>query len=259
MDFSNPVQFALTALFFFVVILGRYLLVSFLAHRFFYRWMHGRWESRKLARRSYPKAQFRREIRWSTITTIIFALAGAGTLLLWQKGYTQVYIDAHEYPIWWMPLSLLSAMFLHEAAYYWMHRWMHQPRVYRLVHRVHHESSIPSPYTAFSFHPLEGFLQALILPLILMVVPMHPSVIVVYLTLMTLSAVINHLDIEVYPARFHKHPVGRWIVGATHHSMHHKQHRFHFGLFFTFWDRWAGTEHPKFETRFEEATRKIGL
>jgi sterol desaturase/sphingolipid hydroxylase (fatty acid hydroxylase superfamily) len=256
MDFSQPLTFLLTTAFFFAVILGRYLLVSALAHRFFYRWRRARWEMRKLGKRDYPAVQFRREVFWSTVTTGIFALAGAGTLVLWQYGFTQVYIDGGAYPWWWMPVSLLAAMALHETAYYWLHRWMHRPAVYRLVHLVHHESSIPSPFTAFSFHPLEGLLQALILPIILIIVPMHPAVLVVYLTLMTLSAVINHLDIEVYPARFHQHPIGRWLIGATHHSMHHKQHRYHFGLFFTFWDRWARTEHPEYNARFEGATAR---
>lgn len=254
MDFTRPGTFVLTTAFFFAVILGRYLLISWLAHGVFYRWGGGRWAGRKLAQRPYPAAQFRREVGWSTVTTVIFALAGAGMLVLWQKGYTRVYTELREYPLWWLPLSLLLAMALHETAYYWLHRWMHRPAVYRLVHKVHHDSGIPSPFTAFSFHPLEGFLQALILPLILLIVPLHPAVLVVYLTLMTLSAVVNHLDVEVYPRGFHRHPVGRWLIGATHHSMHHKQHRYHFGLFFTLWDHWAGTEHPQFGQRFEAAT-----
>ena len=256
MDFSQPLNFLLATAFFFAVILGRYLLVSALAHRFFYRWRRARWERRKLGQRAYPAAQFRREIFWSTVTTGIFALASAGMLVLWQQGFTQVYINFTAWPWWWMPVSLVAAMALHETAYYWLHRWMHWPSVYRLVHKVHHDSGIPSPFTAFSFHPLEGFLQALILPVILIIVPMHSAVLVVYLTMMTASAVINHLDIEVYPARFHQHPIGRWLIGATHHSMHHKQHRYHFGLFFTFWDRWANTEHPEYEARFEGATTR---
>jgi sterol desaturase/sphingolipid hydroxylase (fatty acid hydroxylase superfamily) len=254
LDFSQPATFALTTAFFFAVILGRYVLVSVLAHRFFYSWRAGRWRGRKIGKRAYPVAQFRREVLWSTLTTAIFALAGAATLVLWQEGYTKVYTEASEYPLWWMPISLALAMFLHEGAYYWMHRWMHRPGVYRLVHKVHHDSGIPSAFTAFSFHPIEGVLQALIFPIILVLVPMHPVVLVIYLTLMTVSALINHLDIEVYPKGFYRHPVGRWIIGATHHSMHHKQHRYHFGLFFTFWDHWAGTEHPKFNQRFEELT-----
>jgi sterol desaturase/sphingolipid hydroxylase (fatty acid hydroxylase superfamily) len=106
-------------------------------------------------------------------------------LILWQKGFTKVYLDATEYPLWWMPVSLLIAMLLHETYYYWLHRWMHKPAIFKIVHKVHHDSNITSPWTAFSFHPLEGFLQAIFLPLILMFLPMHLHVIIIQLTIMT--------------------------------------------------------------------------
>src|SRR5688572_3534843 len=111
-DFSSPLVFAATTAFFFIVILGRYLAVSAIAHLFFYRWRKNRWESRKLAKRAYGAKQFRREIVWSAVTTLIFAVAGAATLLLWQKGYTRVYEDISAFPLWYAPLSLLVAMLL---------------------------------------------------------------------------------------------------------------------------------------------------
>ncbi len=58
--------------------------------------------------------------------------------------------------------------------------------------------------------------------IILMIVPMHPVVILAQLTIMTFSGVINHLDIEIiYPAISYK-----WIIGATHHGLYHKQFKY---------------------------------
>jgi sterol desaturase/sphingolipid hydroxylase (fatty acid hydroxylase superfamily) len=71
---------------------------------------------------------------------------------------------------------------------------------------------------------------------------------------MTFSSVINHLDIEIYPKNFHKHFFGRWLIGATHHSLHHKQFKYNYGLYFTFWDKWKRTESPLYEKLFEEKT-----
>jgi sterol desaturase/sphingolipid hydroxylase (fatty acid hydroxylase superfamily) len=71
---------------------------------------------------------------------------------------------------------------------------------------------------------------------------------------MTFSSVINHLDIEVYPKGFYKHFFGRWLIGATHHSLHHKQFKYNYGLYFTFWDKWKGTESPLYAQLFEEKT-----
>ncbi|MGV3657157.1 MAG: sterol desaturase family protein, partial [Chitinophagaceae bacterium] len=106
----------------------------------------------------------------------------------------------------------------------------------------------------FSFHPLEGLLQAIFLPLLLLLLPMHLYVVIIQLTIMTFSSVINHLDVEVYPKNFHKNLFGKWLIGATHHSLHHKQFKYNYGLYFTFWDKWKKTESPLYEQLFEAKT-----
>lgn len=188
------------------------------------------------------------------LTSFIFALAGSFSAFIWQKGYTLLYTDIDKYPLWYLPVSLLVSMLMHETYYYWLHRWMHRPKIFRLLHKVHHDSNTTSAWTAFSFHPLEGLLQAIILPLTIVIIPMHVAVLLFQLTIMTFSSVINHLEIETYPANFHKHIIGKWIIGATHHSLHHKQYKYNFGLYFTFWDKWKKTESPRFASLFEEKT-----
>lgn len=146
-------------------------------------------------------------------------------------------------------------MFIHETYYYWIHRLMHHPKLYKIVHKVHHDSFIPSPWTAFSFHPIEAVLEALILPLMLFIIPVHYYTLLSYLMIMTISSVINHLNVEIYPEGFEKNKLGKWLIGATHHSLHHSQFRYNFGLYFTFWDKWTGTESPDFKATFQQKTK----
>jgi len=253
-DVSKPLWFLIVTLVVFAVVIGRYLLIAGVFYGVFHLWFPQKWQQRKINNRGYKKDQFRKEVYWSTVTTLLFAIAGAATLLLWQKGYTKIYFDANDYSVWWLPLSLIIALVAHETYYYWLHRWMHHPKIFKIVHKVHHDSNITSPWTAFSFHPIEGFFQAVFLPALLMVLPMHLYVLIIQLTIMTFSSVINHLDIEVYPKNFHKHFFGRWLIGATHHSLHHKQFKYNYGLYFTFWDKWKKTESPLYEKLFEEKT-----
>ncbi len=255
-DFFTAYWFVITTLIFFTIIIGRYFLVAGLFYLFFYIWFPGKWARRKINTKLYRKNQFKIEVSWSMITALIFSIAGTVTVILWQKGYTKVYTDIDGYGWWYLPFSLIVFMVVHETYYYWLHRWMHIPAVFKIVHKVHHNSNITSPFTAFSFHPLEGFLQAIFLPLMLMILPMHYYVIIVQLTLMTLSSVINHLDIELYPRNFDKHIVGKWLIGASHHSLHHKQFKYNYGLYFTFWDKIKKTESPLFEKLFESKTSK---
>lgn len=253
-DISQPQYMMMAFFFFFAVIIGRYLMIAGLFYTAFYIWFPGKYHKRKIVHKDYKKGQLVKEVGWSTLTAMIFALAGIMTLWLWQNGYTKVYIDTALYGWWYLPVSLLLSMILHETYYYWLHRLMHHPFIFRFVHKVHHESNTTSPFTAFSFHPLEGLLQAIVLPLTLMVLPMHPYVILIQLTIMTFSSVINHLNIEIYPANFHKHAVGKWIIGATHHSLHHKQFKYNFGLYFTFWDKIKSTESPVYDQLFDSKT-----
>jgi sterol desaturase/sphingolipid hydroxylase (fatty acid hydroxylase superfamily) len=61
---------------------------------------------------------------------------------------------------------------------------------------------------------------------------------------MSVWAVINHLGLERLPLSFPHGWLGRWCIGPAHHALHHRNPCVHYGLFFTFWDRWLGTEHP---------------
>lgn len=257
-DLSQPFWFLIATIVSFLVVAGRYFLAAGMFYLVFYKWFPGKWRQRRISSRPASSKQFRKEVQWSIVTASIFALAGSVTALLWQKGYTKLYLRVEDYPLWWMPLGLVAAMLLHETYYYWLHRWMHRPAIFRIVHKVHHESNITSPWTAFSFHPLEGLLQAIFLPALLVLMPMHLYILLAQLTIMTFSSVINHLDIEIYPRNFHRHRLGRWLIGASHHALHHKQFRYNYGLYFTFWDKWKRTESPLYPKLFEEKTSAAG-
>ena len=244
-DFTSAYWLFLLTVIFFIIITGRYFLVAGLFYLIFYTWFPAKFEARKINKRKYKKGQFKTEIKWSLVTSLLFSVAGTITIILWQKGVTKVYTDLDLYGYWYLPVSLIVFMLLHETYYYWIHRWMHIPRIYKIVHKVHHDSKIASPFTAFSFHPLEGLLQAIFLPIMLMLLPMHYYVIILQLTIMTFSSVINHLDIEIYPAPL-KNSFSKWVIGATHHSLHHKQFKYNYGLYFTFWDKIEKTESPEF-------------
>lgn len=252
-DVNSPGGFLLYILIFFLAILFRYFLAAGTFYLYFYVLKSENYRQQRLSSKEVDQNQIKKEMFWSIISSAVFAVAGAFAFWLWQSGYTAVYLDIEKYGLWYLPVSLALAMFIHETYYYWVHRWMHHPRVFRIVHKTHHDSLSPTPWTAFAFHPWECLLEALILPLILMIIPMHPLVISIHLMIMTVSSVINHLDIEIYPKGVQKHPVGRLLIGATHHHLHHKEFRTNYGLYFTFWDKWMGTESEKMKPASKSA------
>lgn len=251
-DFSDLGTFLLAILVVFAVVEFRYFLVSGIFFLVFFTGDPARKKFKKIDRRPYPAGQFRREIWRSTLSSFVFGISGALLAWMWQQGYARIYWNAGDHHWLWMPASLLIALFAQETYYYWLHRWMHIPAVFRVVHRWHHDSRIASPWTAFSFHPLEAVIQALFLPLILLVLPMQVWVLITLLVIMTISSVVNHLDWEIYPHWFGRNPLTRALIGATHHALHHKQYRYNYGLYFTWWDKWLKTESPSYEETFRE-------
>ena len=253
-DFTQAENFLILTGLMFLVVVFRYSFVAGIFYLVFYVIDPKSTRSRKIFSSGTSKKQFRKEIFWSTFTSMLFALAGAGMVVMWQLGYTAIYEEIDRFGWWWVPTSFLIAAFIHETYYYWLHRWMHKPRVYRLIHKTHHDSHITSPWTSFSFHPGEGLLQSLIIPVIVLFLPMHYWTIVALLTFMTITSAINHSNVEIYPKGFHKHWLGKWFIGATHHSLHHTQYKYNFGLYFTFWDKLMRTESEKYESNFEKHT-----
>ena len=256
LDFTQPIIFFTLCLVMFILITSRYFILGSIFHVYFYVWKREKWENRKINKREYPQNQFKKEVFWSMLTAIVFSVVGAISALAWQRGYTAIYLNINDYPLLWFPISIIVAMFIHETYYYWLHRLMHHPKIYKQVHQVHHDSKITSAWTAFSFHPIEGFLEALIMPVIIIIVPMHLYAILFHLSIMTITAAINHLDIEVYPRNLFGNLLGKHVIGATHHSHHHKFYRYNFGLYFTFWDKWSKTESPSFGRDFSTRGEK---
>ena len=53
-----------------------------------------------------------------------------------------------------------------------------------------------------------------------------------------------------------------WITPVSHHHFHHARNRGNYGLYFTWWDRWCGTEDAEYlrygDTRFGQAASTAG-
>ena len=241
----------------FVVIFLRYLAFSGLYHWLLRLRWRDRFRHRIFHYEVGAEAQVKTEIRRSAIVSLIFAAFGIAVLFMWQAGWSTLYMSLESgRDFFWLLAGPVVFLLAQETYYYWVHRWMHRPGVYDRVHRWHHESIETTAWTAFSFHPIEAVLQAVFLPISVLIIPMHVFAFLTLLAVMTLSATINHAGIEVFPASWSRIPVLRGLIGATHHDVHHKQARYNFGLYFTFWDKWMGTESPKFADRFRSMTEK---
>lgn len=206
---------------------------------------------RQVRIRRLAPGQRRREFGWSMLTVLVFSLVGTAVFAGYHLGLHKLYFEVEKYGWAWLPASFVAMVVLHDAWFYWTHRLMHLPRVFRWSHRTHHVSVAPTPWTAYSFAPVEAFVQALFLPVVLLMLPVHQAVLFLWMAWMVLRNVMGHCGTELLPRRWLAGWWGRWMTTTLHHEMHHAHGHHNYGLYFTWWDRWCGTEHPQYRERLE--------
>ena len=215
-----------------------------------------RWWHRKVVQREPLSADIRREMAYSAITLVVFGAVGALTVALTKAGYTQMYWRIGKYGWGWLIASVVIAIFVHDAWFYWTHRLMHHRRLFRWFHRAHHLSINPSPWAAYAFDPLEAVVQALIFPIAVTMMPMHPLAFFIFMTWQIVFNVVGHTGYEIWPRWLMDSWLGKFINTPTNHAMHHETFRGNYGLYFNLWDRLMGTNHARYEARFREVTSR---
>jgi sterol desaturase/sphingolipid hydroxylase (fatty acid hydroxylase superfamily) len=180
---------------------------------------------------------------WSLAAAAIYGVPAGIIAWGWQnRGWTRIYGDIHAFPLWYLPLSVLLYLVAHDTWFYWTHRWLHRPRLFRLAHAVHHASRPPTAWAAMAFHPYEALTGAVVIPLLVLLIPIHVAALGLVLAIMTIMGVTNHMGWEVFPGFMWRGRLGAWLITASHHQRHHEQYRCNYGLYFRFWDRVCGTD-----------------
>ena len=240
MDFSAlPTTYAQLTL----IIWARYFVIAGL----FYFLLWGRPEQKVGATRLAEKRPTRpivlHEVRMSLASSAIYALPGAVVIEAWKAGGTAIYSDIGGFWGWiYLPVSVLLYLLIHDAYFYWTHRAMHHPALFRATHLAHHRSRQPSPWAAFSFHPWEALISAWILPAAAFVIPINVYAVFFLLIFMTYCSVANHAGWEILPRAVLRSPVGAHFISASHHNVHHTDYKANYGLYFRFWDKLCGTD-----------------
>lgn len=199
----------------------RYFLIAGLCYILFYVIFKKSFFAKKI-QQHFPSAKtLWSEVFHSLVTMIIFASMAAFVFKV-AAPQTRMYFEVSSYGFVYFILSFPLMFLVHETYFYWIHRFMHLPRIFKHIHLVHHKSTNPSPWTSYSFHFIESFLEALILLIIAFTFPVHKGALIFFLLLQFIYNVYRHLGYEVYPKGFHRTRIGKWINTSVAHNMHHK-------------------------------------
>ena len=235
-----------------LIIFLRYVILASIAFFIFYHAKKNAWSFKKIQRKFPVLPDYQREFLHSVSTSIIFASLGYLFFFGPLAKYTLVYRDIHAHSLVYFFGSVALTLVVHDTYFYWTHRLMHRPTIYRYFHKVHHLSTNPSPWAAMAFHPLEALVEFGIIAIVPFLYPIHPLAIALFLLIMMAYNVYGHLGYELYPSGFSASWVGKWINTSVNHNQHHQFFTGNFGLYFLWWDRWMGTLREDYSREFEE-------
>ena len=234
---DQGVQYALLGLFFWGTL--HVLLRKRLAHRLISKWPRG--------------SDIRREIVYSASSILLYAAGAAALLGLLASGRIEIYEQPLKHGLAWLLLSLPLMLLWQDFASYWTHRVLHTRWMFKHVHSVHHRSREPSPWAAYAVHPIEAMGNGL--PLVaLAFVPLQEWVLVAFVLHQVVHSVYGHSAVETLPRGFTRHWFWGRFATTTHHHLHHEAVQGNYGLWFTWWDRFYGTEHVHYLQRYDAAT-----
>ncbi|MFZ1744027.1 MAG: sterol desaturase family protein [Pontixanthobacter sp.] len=219
-------------------------------------------DRRRIQNRKAKREDFQREVLSSIRTVFFFGLTTISTLVLREMGVIELKLETFTLAM--LLLQTAVMIVFHDAYFYWMHRALHHRRLYRVTHLHHHKSRTPTPWAAYSFSIWEAITEAAFVPLFLLATSLMGIAYIgfavfLFLWFMIIRNVMGHAGVELLPAGWVDNKWVGWINTTTHHDLHHSEFRHNFGLYFTWWDRLMGTEHPQYKERFRSVAKPLRI
>ena len=134
-------------------------------------------------------------------------------------------------------VELLGAIFLQSVLEYWWHLLMHQPAVYKKLHKFHHHYKAPEPFDDLFVHPLESFGYYCILYCIPFVIPVHVFSMLLYMVILGIFGIMDHSGIK-WAVQL---PVWGVVYSTLDHDAHHQFFDYNYAFPFPFLDKIHGT------------------
>lgn len=133
--------------------------------------------------------------------------------------------------IYWVMVEAVVFLIFEEIGFYYSHRVFHHPRVYRYIHKIHHEWTAPISVVAIYCHPLEH-LFANILPAVIgpVVMGSHVATLMLWIHVAQTSAIISHCGYHL-----------PFLPSPEAHDFHHLKFTNNFGTLGIL-DRLHGTD-----------------
>ena len=220
------------------------LLVAGGLHLYFHTWkkqgtVH-KYDRRELARKNKAflfNNQVLDNMFWSLTSGTLF-WTGWQVLFMWLYANGLLPWSAFsENPIWFIVAFIVIAIW-ESMHFYFVHRMIHWPPLYRVAHALHHRNVVIGPWSGLSMHPIEHFIY-FSTPIIHLIIASHPIHLFYHMYITALGAYTGHVGYEDYQVK------GKSVIGVANffHTLHHRYFECNYGTPMMPWDKWLGTMH----------------
>ncbi|MFK7835973.1 MAG: sterol desaturase family protein [Sulfitobacter sp.] len=185
-------------------------------------------------------------ICWSAWMVFYFYLAANGWLPTIESFGTS--------PIWFVAFFFVIR-FWQSFHFYWIHRLIHIPWIFKKVHHLHHRNINVGPWSGLAMHPVESFLYFSGI-LIHFVLPTHPVHVLFHMFALSLGAVFSHAGFDKLLIKEKE----TMKAGSFHHQLHHRYFECNYGSEEIPLDRWFGSFHdgtPEATTRIRARKKRL--
>ncbi len=156
----------------------------------------------------------------------------------------------YQFFIW-----ILILPFIRGVHFYFIHRLLHVPFLFKHVHKLHHRNINVGPWSGISMHPIENLIYQSS-PLIHFVIPSDPMIFVFHITYVCLNPAFTHAGFE----KLVKDKSKILDAGDFHHQLHHRYYDCNYGNTDVPLDEWFGTFHDgtlESDKKMKERRRKL--
>lgn len=178
-------------------------------------------------------------------------------LLLWAYANGMISIVSFsENPLGFIALFFLVP-FIHEVGFYFAHRLLHWPPLYRVAHKLHHRNTNPGPWSGLSMHPIEHVIYFSTI-LLFFIIPSHPIHMINLASRLGVAPAQGHTG-------FDRMATGKNASMDTSyyaHYLHHKYFEVNYADGMVPLDKWFGSFHdgsPEAHEAMKARRRRRGV
>ncbi len=213
-------------------------------HLYFYTFRkqgnHLKYELRDLARNSrifHFNNQVLDNMFWTLATAPLLATFYEALLLWAYANGIAAHIAFSDSPVWFIALLLLVPHW-QGIYFYWTHRTLHWPPLYKYIHSWHHKNVNTGPWSGLAMHPVEQFVL-MGDALLFMLLASHPVHVIYQVQSHLIGAPTSHTGFAGLAITEKR----SFRLGDYFHHLHHRHIDCNYGTTETPWDKWFGTFH----------------